>query len=137
MQAAKKLSPLEFSVPENAEGFFVLLASSWSGTLCLSHVCLFCRFVSRDQEGSPAVFLASALCAQHGLLSKEQRFSREVHRGSTRPVWFFFFGIIIKNFCQMLSAREESTHSLKCSRTALKIPTQMKRDALHFFNFLH
>lgn len=98
---------------------------------------LLCGFVSRVQEGSPAVFLAMALSAQHGLLSKEQHFSTEVHGGSTHPVWFFFFGIVIKNFCQMLSAREESTQSLKCSRAALKIPTQMEQDALDFFKFLH
>lgn len=35
----KKLSPLEFSVSEKTEGFFVLSVSSWSGTLGLPHVC--------------------------------------------------------------------------------------------------
>lgn len=35
----KKLSPLEFSVCESAEGFVVPSVSSWSSTLCLPHVC--------------------------------------------------------------------------------------------------
>lgn len=43
-----------------------------------------------DQEGSPAAFLVFSLRAEQELLSKEQHFSREVHKGSTNLVWVFF-----------------------------------------------
>ena len=102
----------------------------------LPHVCL-CRSVSRlptlngDQEGSPAVFLVSAFCAEQELLSKEQHFSREVHKGSTNPVWgfsfFLFSELLLKTSakyyqCVYVSGRgggEGSTPSLKRSWTSL------------------
>lgn len=105
----KQFSPLDFSLspPWNAGGFFVIWTSLLSRCPSLPHVCL-CRFVSRlavlngDQEGSPAAFLVFSLRAEQELLSKEQHFSREVHKGSTNLVWvfflffFFFFELLLK-----------------------------------------
>lgn len=38
-----------------------------------------------------------AFCAEQELLSKEQHFSREVHKGSTKPsLGFSFFELLLK-----------------------------------------
>lgn len=107
----KKFSPLEFSLSYSAAGFFVISAS----VLCRSPLppprCL-CRFVSRmpwtlrgDQEGrepscSPC---AGSLCwagiAEQRAAISPGRFTRVVQTQSG----FFFYWIIIKNFCQVLS----------------------------------
>ena len=129
----KQFSPLDFSL-----SLRMLEGSLWSEpplfclvVLSLPHVCL-CRFVSRlallngDQEGSPAVFLVFSLHAEKELLSKEQHFSREVHKGSTNSAWvfsllsfFFFFELLLKTSAKHYQWDGKSTKNLKCSWTSL------------------
>lgn len=133
----------------------MLEGSLWSeppfylGVLSLPHVCL-CRFVSRlavlngDQEGSPAAFLVFSIHAEQELLSKEQHFSREVHKGSTNSVWvffffFFFFELLLKTSAKYYQWEGKSTKKseMQLNQPLKKYQSEWRRKALHFFNFLH
>lgn len=107
----RKLSPLELSLSQNAEGFFLFSASDLF-RYPLPPPCLFCKFVSRlpepngDQGRSPAVFLVLALCAEQELLSKRAAFLQGGSQGLVQTQ-SGFKKIILKNFCQILSVRGE------------------------------
>lgn len=143
MQAIKNLVP-EQSVSLRILGDSVIQPQLCGGVLSLPHVCsqaLFpdCSGWAETRRGAQLFSLCwhsvpSRNCWAKDSISPE-RFTRVVQTQSG----FFFFWVIIKNSCQILSVRGKkyTKSEVQLDQPFKKYQLEWSRNLFHFFNFLH